>query len=114
MNHGPWTCPRTCSPFFSPIAWMRKATSSCMCSSKLFLPKPKFLRAVRENLLCSFHMWPLDMIKPGKKKANIMKRKSTRPMRNNVSDGRKGKGFKVFETIQRNNPKAMDTMASIY
>ena len=48
------------------------------------------------------------------KKANIMKRKSTRPMRNNVSDGRKGKGFKVFETIQRNNPKAMDTMASIY
>ena len=35
-------------------------------------------------------------------------------MRNNVSDGRKGKGFKVFETMQRNNPKAMDTMASIY
>ena len=72
-----------------------------MHSSKLFLSKPKFFRVVRVILLCSFCMWPLDMIKPGKKKTKARKRKSIRPMRNSVSDGRKEKGFKVFETIQR-------------
>ena len=80
-----------------------------MYSSKLFLPKPKFLRVVRADLLCSFHMWPLDMIKPGKKKTKVMKRKSTRPTRNNVPDGRKEKGLGCLKLFrERKNPKAKD------
>lgn len=64
-------CCMQCSPFSSFIASVRCWASSWMRSSKLFFPKPKFLSAVRVNRLCSFHIWPLDIINPGKKKVNI-------------------------------------------
>ena len=69
-----------------------------MRSSKLFFPKPKFLRVVRANLLCSFHNWPLDMIKPGKRKPTLCKKANkTRE----VSEGRKRalKCLKLFREI---------------
>ena len=109
----PSTCPMTCSPFSSPIAWMRYWASSWMRSSKLFFPKPKFLSVVRANLLCSFHTWPLDMINPGKKKVSIMKRNPRGPMGDMYQMDSGRRALKHLQTIQRNNPKAVNIMASI-
>ena len=53
----------------SPLVLSRKAdrsaTSSSAISSVLFLPKPRSLRACRENLLCSCQVYPLLRMTPG-------------------------------------------------
>ena len=65
-------CPVECPPFSSFMASTRQLTSSCMRCSKLFFPNPKFLSVIRANLLCSFHVWPLEKSTPGKKTFKVM------------------------------------------
>ena len=71
----------------------------------------------RVNLLCSFHIWPLDMINPGKKESQhygfLFYNVNVWQIGMEISIGRKERALRHVKTLQGNNPKEVDIVASI-